>query len=172
MTTLLKKKLLLITDGDFLSTAFLADSLKDLFSEVEIKVANQLVGTSVQDKEIIISRLCHPIMDWLPGYLKKKNSHYHFFVDKNFLEDATDPFYQQPAVIETLDVFIKEAKSIILLSLDLLPSFRKRYPKVKISVIDERVPSESVASFYRATKGNDIFLKKVHAVLSDEFGGV
>ena len=77
---------LLIADGDIPTTRLVARELRVVYPEVEVRVPETLFGADVRRRPVIVSRLCHPSMRWLPRYLAGQGVRYAYFLDDNFWE--------------------------------------------------------------------------------------
>ena len=95
----------------------------------------------VKRDTIVVSRLCHPAYAWLPRYLQARGLRYAYFIDDNFWElDASvdrhlAPYFNNPAVIETLDRFIVEAAVVLVMSNRLGDYVARRHPSARVEYI-------------------------------------
>jgi hypothetical protein len=132
---------LLIADGDIPTTRLVARELRVVHPEVEVRVPDTLFGADVRRRPVLISRLCHPSMRWLPGYFAEQGSRYAYFLDDNFWEltDESDPYlaehFRHPAVPATLDAFIRGAWRVVVWSARLAEYVRHRFPGVDVACV-------------------------------------
>lgn len=142
---------LLIADGDIATTWILARVLGEAFGDVEVRVADQLLGANVDRDVIIVSRLCHPGYGWLPRYLAQRGRRYAYYLDDNFweLDEKVDPYlasyFGQPAVVETLDKFIANAAVVLVMSKRLGDYITRRHPSARVEYIVPGVDLDSIA---------------------------
>ena len=132
---------LLLADGDIPTTRILAQALGAGFGDVEIRTSEQLFGANVDRRGVVISRLCHPRFGWLPHHLRERGCRYLYFLDDNFWELTPDvdvhlaPFYQNPAVVATLDAFVRRAHATLVMSRRLGDYIAVRHPHARIEYI-------------------------------------
>lgn len=143
---------LLIADGAIPTTWILARILVEAFGDVEVRAADRLLGANVDRDAIIVSRLCHPGYGWLPRYLAQRGRRYAYYLDDNFweLDERVDPFlatyFNQPAVMETLDNFIAHAAVVLVMSQRLGDYIGRRHPSARIEYIVPGVDLDRIAA--------------------------
>ena len=143
---------LLVADGDIPTTRLLARELRVAFRDVEIRIPDTLFGADVRDRPLLISRLCHPSLSWLPAHLHAGGHPYAYFLDDNFWEltPEVDPhlasFFGHPAVIATLDTFVRHARRVIVWSPRLRDFVRTRFPGSDVVMIDAGFDVAAVAA--------------------------
>jgi len=129
---------LIIADGDIATTRLVARELGVVYGNVEIRVPDSLFGTDLAGRPIVVSRLCHPSLSWLPEYLTQRGLRYAYFLDDNFWELTRDvdahlaPFYTNPAVVATLAGFIRGADLVIVWSLRLRDYIAQKFPGARV----------------------------------------
>ena len=142
---------LLVADGDIPTTRLVARELRVVYPEVEIRVPATLFGADVRGRPILVSRLCHPSLSWLPGYLRERGGGYAYFLDDNFWELTPDvdphlaAFFGHPAVIATLDAFVRGARRVIVWSGRLAEYLRERFPGHDVVAVDAGFDVDAVA---------------------------
>jgi glycosyltransferase involved in cell wall biosynthesis len=126
---------LLVADGDIPTTRLLARELREGFRDVEVRIAKHLFGTELGGRPIIVSRLCYPRFSWLPSHLSSRQLRYAYFLDDNFWEITHQTgfdlanFFQHPATVETLDMFVRNAGVVICWSPRLREYVAARHPE-------------------------------------------
>ncbi len=132
---------LLIADGDIPTTDMIARVIREAFGEVEIVYPSTLPNVHLDDRVVIISRLCLPALSWLPEYLKQRGVVYNYFLDDNFfeLDVQYDPqngaFFAHPATRECLARFINCANRVIVMSEVLAADLQRRFPAIEVHAI-------------------------------------
>ncbi len=122
------------------------------FGDVEVRVADQLFGVNVDREAIVVSRLCHPGFGWLPRYLLARGLRYAYFLDDNFWElDASvdrhiAPYFNNPAVVQTLDEFIAGAAIVLVMSERLRDYVARRHPETRVEYIVPGVDLDRIAA--------------------------
>jgi glycosyltransferase involved in cell wall biosynthesis len=125
---------LLVADGDIPTTRLLARELREGFRDVEVRIAKHLFGAGLSGRPIIVSRLCYPRFSWLPEHLSRRQLRYAYFLDDNFWEITHQTsldlaaFFQHPATVETLDVFVRHAGVVVCWSSRLRDYVAARHP--------------------------------------------
>jgi glycosyltransferase involved in cell wall biosynthesis len=115
-------------------------------------VADRLFGVDVNRDAIVVSRLCHPAYGWLPRYLCARGLRYAYFLDDNFweLDAAVDrhltAYFNNPAVIETLDQFIAGAAVVLVMSKRLGDYVAGRHPSARVEYIVPGVDLDQIAA--------------------------
>lgn len=143
---------LLIADGDIPTTWILSRILAQAFGDIEVRRADQLLGTDVQRDALIVSRLCHPGYAWLPRYLAERGRRYAYFLDDNFweLDETVDrqlvPYFTNPAVVATLDEFITKAGVVLVMSKRLRDYILRRHPLARVEYIVPGVDLDGIAA--------------------------
>jgi len=95
----------------------------------------------VNREAIVVSRLCDPGFGWLPRYFKDRGLRYGYFIDDNFWElDASvdrhlAPYFNNPAVVETLDEFITGAGVVLVMSKRLRDYISRRHPSARVEYV-------------------------------------
>jgi glycosyltransferase involved in cell wall biosynthesis len=129
---------LIVADGDIATTRLVARELGAVYPEVEVRTADTLFGTRFAGRPVVISRLCHPCYAWLPDYLAERGIPYVYFLDDNFWELTPDvdrhvaSFFNHPAVLATLDRFVRGATRTIVWSRLLREYLVTRFPETDI----------------------------------------
>jgi glycosyltransferase involved in cell wall biosynthesis len=129
---------LVVADGDIATTRLVTRELEAVYPEVEIRTADALFGTRFEDRPVVISRLCHPSLSWLPQYLAERGIRYTYFLDDNFWELTPDvdrhlaSFFNHPAVLATLDQFVRGANRVIVWSQLLRDYVLTRFPDADV----------------------------------------
>jgi len=150
---------LLVADGDIPTTRLVARELRAVYPEVEVRVPETLFGADVRGRPILISRLCHPSLSWLPAHLRERGAGYAYFLDDNFWEltPDVDPhlalFSGQPAVIATLDVYVRGARRVIVWSERLAAWLRERFPGQDVVAVEAGFDLDAVALPLAAAAG-------------------
>ncbi len=130
---------LVVADGDIATTRLVARELEAVHREVEIRTPDTLFGTRFEDRCVVVSRLCHPSYSWLPGYLAERGIRYAYFLDDNFWELTPDvdrhlaSFFNHPAVLATLERFVRGASRVVVWSRALERYLRERFPDIEIA---------------------------------------
>lgn len=133
---------LLIADGDIPTTHLFARVLRAAHGSVEIRYAETLFGTEVDRSHVVFSRFCRPSHAWLPHYLATRDIGYLYLIDDNFwaLAPDTDPhlaaFYAHPAVVETLDTFVRGSRATVVWSKRLGEAIRARLPETRVEYLN------------------------------------
>ena len=132
---------LLIADGDIATTHIIARVIREAYGDVQIAYPATLQRTRLEDRIVIISRLCLPELGWLPGYLNRKNIGYSYFLDDNFFEltvtydKHNGAFFSHPATQDALTRFIDAADRVIVMSPVLALDLQRRFPRQQIRFI-------------------------------------
>lgn len=132
---------LLIADGDIPTTRLVARELRVVHPEVEIRIPDTLFGADVRERTIVVSRLCHPTLRWLPAYIAQRGATYAYFLDDNFWEltRESDPylaaFFTNPEVVATLDTFVRGARRVVTWSPRLAAYVRERFPAADVACV-------------------------------------
>jgi len=130
---------LVVADGDIATTRLVARELESTYPQVEIRTPDTLFGTRFQGRPVIISRLCHPAYGWMPAYLAEHGVRYAYFLDDNFWELTPDVdshlarFFNHPAVMATLDGFVRGATRVIVWSQLLRSYLIDRFPDADVA---------------------------------------
>ncbi len=130
---------LVVADGDIATTRLVARELETVYPEVEVRTPETLFGTRFQGRPVVISRLCHPAYAWLPAYLAEHGVRYAYFLDDNFWELTPDVdsynagFFNHPAVLATLDGFVRGATRVIVWSKLLRSYLLDRFPEADVA---------------------------------------
>jgi glycosyltransferase involved in cell wall biosynthesis len=133
---------LLIADGDIPTTHLFARVLRAAHGGVEIRYAETLFGADVARPHVAFSRFCMPSHAWLPQYLAARGIGYLYLLDDNFwaLTPDVDPhlatFYAHPAVVETLDTFVRGSRAVVVWSRRLGETIRARLPATRIEYLN------------------------------------
>jgi len=159
---------LVVADGDIATTRLVARELEAVYPEVEIRTADALFGTRFDHRPVVISRLCHPSFSWLPDFLAERGIRYAYFLDDNFWELTPDvdrhlaSFFNHPAVLATLDGFVRGANRVIVWSRLLREYLVARFPEADVvftapgvdaSAIDRLFATRTAAA---ETRGNEV----------------
>src|SRR5262249_30851744 len=98
----------------------------------------------------------HPRYGWLPEYLAERGVPYAYFLDDNFWELTPDvdvhlaAFFNHPAVVATLEHFVREARRVIVWSQRLRDYLVDRFPEVEVAQVapgfDTTVPGRLLAA--------------------------
>jgi hypothetical protein len=143
---------LLVADGDIPTTRLVARELRAVYPEVEVRIPDTLFGADVHRRPILVSRLCHPSLGWLPGHLHQRGCPYAYFLDDNFWELTPDvdphlaAFFGHPAVVATLDAFVRSARRVIAWSPRLADYVRARFPGHDVVAVDAGFDLDAVAA--------------------------
>ena len=143
---------LLVADGDIPTTRLLARELRVAWPRIDVRTPETLFGANVEGRPIVVSRLCHPSLRWLPDYFASRNARYAWFVDDNFWEltddvDAkTAPFYGHPAVRESLARFVRGAAVVIVWSARLGDDLRRRFPGARVEHAPPGIDLDAIAA--------------------------
>jgi glycosyltransferase involved in cell wall biosynthesis len=130
---------LLIADGDIATTRLVARELGTVHPEVAIRTPDNLFGTRIDGRRIVVSRLCHPRLSWLPAHFAERGIRYAYFLDDNFWELTPDvdphlaDFFNHPAVVATLERFLRGASVVIVWSSLLGDYLRERLPGLDVA---------------------------------------
>ena len=133
---------LLIADGDIPTTHLFARVLRAAHGSVETRYAKTLFGTEVDRSHVVFSRFCRPSHAWLPHYLATRDVGYLYLIDDNFwaLTPDIDPhlaaFYAHPAVVETLDTFVRGSRATVVWSKRLGEAIRARLPETRVEYLN------------------------------------
>jgi hypothetical protein len=157
---------LLIADGDIPTTRLVARELRAVYPDVEVRIPDTLFGADARNRPILVSRLCHPSLRWLPAYLGERGHAYAYFLDDNFWEltPEVDPhlaaFFGHPAVLATLDAFVRGSRRVIVWSARLGDYVRGRFPGHDVVAVDAgfdvdavRAPLAAAAAMPPSTDG-------------------
>ena len=63
---------LIIADGDTPTAQLAAAELEAAFGRVEMRPAQRLYGAELADRPLLVVRLCHPELAWLPDHLASR----------------------------------------------------------------------------------------------------
>lgn len=152
---------LLVADGDIPTTRLVARELRVVYPDVEVRIPATLFGAEVRSRPILISRLCHPSFRWLPGYLRERGSAYAYFLDDNFWELTPDvdphlaAFFGHPAVVATLDAFVRGARRVIVWSARLAEYVTARFPDQEVVAVDAGFDLDAVRAPLQAAAAAD-----------------
>ena len=141
---------LVVADGDIATTRLVARELGAVHPEVEVRTADALFGTRFEGRLVVISRLCHPSLSWLPAYLAERGIRYAYFLDDNFWELTPDvdrhlaSFFNHPAVLATLDRFVRGAHRVIVWSKLLRDYLAARFPEVDVAFAAPGVDASAI----------------------------
>jgi glycosyltransferase involved in cell wall biosynthesis len=141
---------LLIADGDIPTTQHFARVLQAVYGAVEVRSAENLFGASVDGRRVFISRLCQPSHAWLPEYLARRQVVYFYLLDDNFWEltPAVDPhlarFFQHPAALQTLEIFVRGARGVLVWSSILGGEIARRVPGSEVHFVPPHFDAELV----------------------------
>ncbi len=115
-------------------------------------MADKLFGTDIDREAIVISRLCHPGFSWLPRYLRARGLRYAYFLDDNLWEiDASvdrhiAPYFNNPAVMQTLDDFIAGAAVVMVMSKRLRDYVARRHPSARVEYVVPGVDLDKITA--------------------------
>lgn len=143
---------LLVADGDIATTRLLARELRVAWPQVEVRTPDTLFGAGVAGRPVVISRLCHPTLRWLPDYLASRGARYAWFADDNFwaltedVDAKTAPFYAHPAVRASLATFVRGAAVTIVWSARLADDLRARFPGARVEYTPPGIDLDAVAA--------------------------
>lgn len=149
---------LLIADGDIPTTRLVARELRVVHSEVEVRIPDTLFGADVRGRTIVVSRLCHPTLRWLPAYIAQRGASYAYFLDDNFWEltRESDPylaaFFTNREVVATLDTFVRGARRVVTWSPRLAAYVRERFPAADVACVPAGFDASLVRGSLAATR--------------------
>jgi glycosyltransferase involved in cell wall biosynthesis len=129
---------LLVGDGDIPTTRLIGGVLRTAYGGVEVRVPGNLFGADFHRRPVMFSRVCQPEFSWLPGYLSDRHIPYAYFLDDNFWELTPEvdahlaPFYQDPVVVATLDLFVRSATVTVVWSPRLRRYLQERFPDARV----------------------------------------
>jgi len=150
---------LLIADGPIPSTHLFARVLRAAHGDVEIRYPETLFGADVARPHVAFSRFCAPSHAWLPHYLAARDVGYAYFIDDNFwaLTPDVDPylaaFYGHPAVIETLDTFIRGSCAVVVMSKRLGAAIGARLPETCVEYLNPPFDTDKANALLEAQRG-------------------
>ena len=149
---------LLIADGDIPTTRLVARELRVSYADVEIRIPETLFGADVRNRAVVVSRLCHPSLRWLPAYFAQQGATYAYFLDDNFWEltRESDPylaaFFANPEVVATLDTFVRGARSVVTWSPRLAAYVEERFPGSTVRCVPAGFDASLVQQALAATR--------------------
>jgi glycosyltransferase involved in cell wall biosynthesis len=156
---------IVVADGDIATTRLVARELEAVYPQVEIRIPDTLFGAHFEGRPVVISRLCHPSYGWLPEYLAERGVAYAYFLDDNFWELTPEvdvhlaAFFNHPAVIATLEHFVRAARRVIVWSQRLRDYLAERFPDVEVVRVapgfDTTVPRRLLAAASTREKAHD-----------------
>lgn len=160
---------LVVGDGDIATTRLVARELEAVYPEVEIRIPETLFGARFEGRPVVISRLCHPSYGWLPEYLAERNVPYAYFLDDNFWELTPEvdvhlaAFFNHPAVLATLEHFVRAARRVIVWSQRLQGYLAHRFPDVEVVQVapgfDTSAPRRLLAAASTPDRAHDGVLR-------------
>ena len=148
---------LLIADSDIPTTRLLAAELRQGFAGLELKIAPDIFGAAVDDRPVIVSRLCYPRYSWLPARLATQGRRYAYFIDDNFWEitPAIDPrlarFFRHPATRDALDAFVRHAAVVLTWSKPLRDFVAARFADARVECVAPGFDVARADALYRRT---------------------
>lgn len=150
---------LLIADGDIPTTHLIARVLRAAHGDVETRYRETLFGADVLRPHLLFSRFCVPSHAWLPRYLAARDVGYLYLLDDNFWEltSEIDPHlarvYGHPAVVETLDAFVRASRAVVVWSRRLGGAIRARFPEVRIEYLNPPFDTDKANALLASTPG-------------------
>jgi glycosyltransferase involved in cell wall biosynthesis len=160
---------IVVADGDIATTRLVARELQVVYPEVEIRIPESLFGARFEGRSVVVSRLCHPRYRWLPEYLAERGVQYAYFLDDNFWELTPEvdvhlaAFFNHPAVVATLEHFVRAARRVIVWSQRLRDYVAERFPDVEVVQVapgfDTTVPRRLLAAASPAKHTHDGVLR-------------
>ena len=157
MKSALSGKPLLVAEGDIPTTRLLARVLEAGYGQVDVRTLDALFGADIARSHVVLSRVCQPSHAWLPRYFAARGLGYLYFLDDNFWELTPEvdahlaPFYQHPAVIESLDSFVAAASATVVMSDRLAKYIRARFPGAKVEYVNPPFDVELVRQLLATT---------------------
>jgi glycosyltransferase involved in cell wall biosynthesis len=130
--------LLLLADGRIATTALVERLLRATGASVTMVASEEILGQSATSQHLVVSRLCHPRLSWLPDFFCEHSIPYVYFLDDNFYElsPSADPyngkFFSHPAVHASLDNFLLNASVVWVMSEPLQQYLWERHPTLNI----------------------------------------
>jgi glycosyltransferase involved in cell wall biosynthesis len=150
---------LLIADGDIPTTHLFTRVLRAAHGSVETRYAETLFGTEVARPHVLFSRFCMPSHAWLPRYLAARDIGYLYLLDDNFWALTTDvdphlaAFYEHPAVVETLDAFVRGARAAVVWSKRLGEAIQARHPRTRIEYLNPPFDTDKANALLKSAGG-------------------
>ena len=141
---------LIIADGDFPTTRLVARELGVVHGQVEIRIPDSLFGAELAGRQVVISRLCQPFLSWLPDYFSQRGLRYAYLLDDNFwelppeMDEVVAPFYNHPAVLATLERYVRGAAVVIVWSERMRQYLVDRFPRSKVEMVPCGVDLEQI----------------------------
>ncbi len=133
--------ILLLADGRIATTALIERLLRATGRSVTTIASEEILGCSLAGQQLFVSRLCHPRLSWLPSAFRERRIPYVYFVDDNFFELTPDidpyngAFFSNPAVHDSLDYFLKGAKSVWVMSKPFQQYLQRRHPNLTLEFV-------------------------------------
>ena len=132
---------LIIADDDTPTARLVAKELAAFHGDAEVRVSRGLFGAELAGRPLLVARLCHPELSWLPAYLASRGLRYSFLLDDHFwsLDDDVDPrqsrHYRHPAVRATLARFLTHAATVVVWSARMRDDLRERFPGLDVRFV-------------------------------------
>ncbi|CAN7210842.1 glycosyltransferase [Pseudoxanthomonas sp. LjRoot168] len=110
-------------------------------ASLHVKLWNQASQHDYHLRPTMFSRVCAPEFSWLPVALARRAARYAYYLDDNLWEyrrdNALSAYYANPAVRQSLALFIRNATIVLVSSPHLANHLRAEFPKSRV----EHVPA-------------------------------
>jgi len=123
-----------VPDGDIPTTAIVEGVLCSSCIGLDVvrRHPGQLAFVDVTSRPVVFSRVCSPLIDWLPRWMAATGARYAYFLDDNLWEYLADNevsrYYARPEVRASLDAFVGHAAVVLGSSRHLAKVVSARFP--------------------------------------------
>lgn len=150
---------LLIADAIIPTTHLFARILRAAHGSVETRDTYTVFGADIARPHVAFSRFCDPSHAWLPRHLATRKIGYLYLLDDNFWELTAEvdaslaEFYGHPAVVDTLNTFVRGSRAVVVWSKRLGDAIRARLPETLIEYLNPPFDTDKVNALLHSAGG-------------------